>query len=510
MDTVLIIVLLLIGFLSFIPVISMKTTKEDSKYRCLKYLMIVTFGWTLLIFLERLSPNMTVTYFSHLLGYPVKFLLVSLMVCTIFNYIEIKMPKALIYLFMIIVVLEVIAALTNNFTLYFVKLEITELAHFSDLYDAEKGVLFLYHLLLSYASLLFSIVFLFIFLAKHKNVRQYKTVTRTMAISVVIVLVFNLLQVAVVDTNVDLTYLSLVVVSFGLYQAIYKKDMIFNLKTSGRGEILSNMREIYILTDAEHNVVEISSLLLQKYNVERIDFIGKNLEHLKVKLSESVVFYSDYRVDVDESPNKDHYHMREKKFVLNGMNEYGFMILLYDETQVFKLLRELNMLSNYDNMTGLNNRNFIETKLEKMMTKDNVGIVSLDLNGLKANNDYLGHERGDYLLKSLANKIKIVMSNYDNKYIGRIGGDEFLVILESTTMEVVKSIKQDILEECKNADIEIHISVSIGTAITNGKDSIYVAIQEADKDMYSMKQKTSKDYSKQIVEYAQKSGKYIR
>lgn len=75
------------------------------------------------------------------------------------------------------------------------------------------------------------------------------------------------------------------------------------------------------------------------------------------------------------------------------MNDYGYIILLYDETKVFGLLRDLNRLSNYDNMTGLNNRNYIENKLNKIENEKDLGIISLDLNGLKVNNDYLGHER---------------------------------------------------------------------------------------------------------------------
>lgn len=57
-------------------------------------------------------------------------------------------------------------------------------------------------------------------------------------------------------------------------------------------------------------------------------------------------------------------------------------------------------------MTGLNNRNFIEELLDDIKDANGIGVTSLDLNGLKINNDYLGHERGDFLLKSLSTIIK--------------------------------------------------------------------------------------------------------
>ena len=66
MNIILITILLFMGIISFIPVIKMNSTKEDTKYQCLKYLMNVTFVWTILIFIERLSPNITVSYYAHL------------------------------------------------------------------------------------------------------------------------------------------------------------------------------------------------------------------------------------------------------------------------------------------------------------------------------------------------------------------------------------------------------------------------------------------------------------
>jgi len=95
--------------------------------------------------------------------------------------------------------------------------------------------------------------------------------------------------------------------------------------------------------------------------------------------------------------------------------------------------------------------------------------------------------------------------------MARIGGDEFLVILNKTTLEDAIEIKNKVLEQCFNIDLEQFISVSVGVAYDeNGSSSIYQLIQEADKDMYEMKKGTSTEYSKKIVAYAQKMDKYIR
>jgi diguanylate cyclase (GGDEF)-like protein len=133
------------------------------------------------------------------------------------------------------------------------------------------------------------------------------------------------------------------------------------------------------------------------------------------------------------------------------------------------------------------------------------------LNGLKVNNDYIGHERGDFLLRSLSNNLKVVMSHYSHKEVARIGGDEFLVIVPSCDLSVLEKIKDDILIHCAHENLIDRISVSIGLSFdSTGKYDIYELIQKADQAMYQMKSQTSSAYSKEIVAYAKKLDQFIR
>ena len=512
MNMVLEMILIGVGFLSVIPVVFLFNTKKSMKYRCLKFLVNSTFVWTVLVFIERISENTNVIYYAHMLGYPLKFLMASFMLCTIFNYIDKKLHKGIVALLASVFLAEYILAVTNAQTQLLLALKPSEVISYESLYGAANGPIFMYHLILTYAVLLVAITYMLFFLSKRRNIRQYNSVTRTMVYSVIFVLLINLLQLTVIDSTVDLTYISLVIVTFILYQVIYQKDMVFNLKTSGRGEILSNMREMYILTDNDKRVVEISNLFEEKYLISLNDYEGKPLALLLEDLKDKIVVYEEYNVDeTQDEANRDHYHLREKKFKLNRMNEHGYMILLYDETQVFILLRELNQLSNYDNMTGLHNRNYIESRIKNVSDTKNIGVLSLDLNGLKINNDYLGHERGDYLLKQLSYKMKQVMHDNDGYEMARIGGDEFLIVMKNTTLETLESIRTSLLELCYSDEIMEKISVSIGVAFEDStQDNIYELIQKADADMYRMKKQTSKEYSKEIVLQATKNNTFIR
>lgn len=511
MDIILNILIVVVGFLSFIPVMKLFNTPREMKYRCLKFLVNATFAWTVLIFVERFVDNASIIYYAHMLGYPLKFLMATFMLCTVYNYVESKMPKLLIYGLGVLFLVEYIVAITNGQTEWLLQLEVKDVSNFIDLYTAQNGVLFIYHLILTYLVLFAAIGYLGVFLRKRVHIRQYKVVSRTMVVSVIFVLSFNLIQLFTNTTTIDLTYVTLVIASFTLYQVIYSKDMVFNLKMSGRGEILSNMREMYILTDSEDNIVDISNLLQEKYEVDLSIFIGKKFSVLLENLKSKLVVYEEYNVDEkEEHEGLDHLHLRRKEFSLKTMTGHGVMYLLYDETQIFTLLRELNKLSNYDNMTGLHNRNFIENKLKSIELNNKTGIVSLDLNGLKANNDYLGHERGDYLLKKLSIYMKDVMKSHNNYEMARIGGDEFMIIVENSDSKTLNSIKNDILELCEDEDIYQKVSVSIGLAINKNSKDIYELIHEADQNMYEMKQKTSKEYSVEIVKYATNNKNYIR
>ena len=505
------IIFVLVAFLSLIPVINMFRNRKDKKYTYLKVLIYTTFFWTLLVSLERVSTNTFILYYAGMIGFTLRLLFSILMLGTIYQYVDMKQPKFVKYNLLGVFLVDLGIALTNNYTGWFLKLTRSELVTFNDLYSADYGILFIYHLLVSYIIAITSVLLLFLFLKKQKGIRQYKAVTRMMALGVLLVLGFNLIQLFLVEININLTYISLVVVAYNLYDVIYRQDMVFNLRASGRSEILANMRELYILTDMDHKIIEISPLLIEKYQLSLENVLGKSFKGLKDELSDRVTLYTDYNMEEESYEGKDHYHLREKAFKLKGMKDSGFMILLYDETQVYQLLRELNQLSNFDSMTGLNNRNYIEKKIEQIEHTHNLGIFSIDLNGLKVNNDYLGHERGDYLLKSVANILKSTFKVVKEKDIARIGGDEFMVILYDTTQAELVILQDKLLKACMNDDFEKVISISVGYAHDlEGNQTIYQLIKKADEMMYDMKKSTSKTYRDQLIEYIKKQDNFIR
>lgn len=149
----------------------------------------------------------------------------------------------------------------------------------------------------------------------------------------------------------------------------------------------------------------------------------------------------------------------------------------------------LSRLSEEDKMTSLYNRNkYIKMIQEYYPGIQNVGVIFWDVNGLKTTNDTLGHEYGDYLITSISDSIRELTE--ENKKAYRIGGDEFVMIVEDATEESIKNIlkKWEKRMEQKNNVSKIRLSASVGYALGNGKE-LQEIINKADENMYLAKKK---------------------
>jgi len=96
----------------------------------------------------------------------------------------------------------------------------------------------------------------------------------------------------------------------------------------------------------------------------------------------------------------------------------------------------LNRINNMDALTGLYNQNYYKKILEEQKGDGNVGVIFFDVNGLKQVNDSRGHEAGDKLLQQCAKSILAVCDN-ESATAFRLGGDEFLLMIEGATEPVI-------------------------------------------------------------------------
>lgn len=166
-----------------------------------------------------------------------------------------------------------------------------------------------------------------------------------------------------------------------------------------------------------------------------------------------------------------------------------------DDTK--KFADKMNALANKDALTGIRNKTAYDNEFKRLEWNLESGIKTfgfamIDLNDLKQINDSYGHEQGNAAIKKLS---YIVCHVFDHSPVFRIGGDEFVVILEKTDYNQIKSLIQEfnsqIEESTKDTSVEPweRVSAAIGYALYDESldRSVSDVFNRADKAMYVQK-----------------------
>jgi diguanylate cyclase (GGDEF)-like protein len=191
--------------------------------------------------------------------------------------------------------------------------------------------------------------------------------------------------------------------------------------------------------------------------------------------------------------------------------------ILFLQDQIIRLLLELETqkqtiesqkeqiehLANHDALTGLPSLRVADDRLEAALdlaTQQNhkSALLFLDLDGFKAINDTHGHEAGDEVLKQIAERISSVIRSED--IACRVGGDEFLVIVEKVkSLSDLESLCQRLIlvisMPLPYKDIELAVGVSIGAASYPCSASSSRDLRlKADELMYQVKKSGKNNY----------------
>ena len=157
--------------------------------------------------------------------------------------------------------------------------------------------------------------------------------------------------------------------------------------------------------------------------------------------------------------------------------------------------RLLERMAYMDELTGLSNRRRCEeTLLDLKQRAIPYAVLSLDMNFLKKVNDSLGHEKGDALLKRFAEMLMEVYGLHGT--VGRMGGDEFIVILPEITREEVESLVEHMKATMLRMNVnttQLKLSTAYGVAMSDevGKDQdARAAYRLADERMYENKRQS--------------------
>ncbi len=278
-----------------------------------------------------------------------------------------------------------------------------------------------------------------------------------------------------------------------------KLAMLSDLERSGLGWFWAS--------DADGNLTYLSATIAERIELPLSDLVGHKLievfasaeqevrsKTLALKLAARKSF-SGFAVRAQKRPDRAVLRLAGQP-VFEGDRFVGYRGTGTDITDEYHREEETERLAKYDSLTGLSNRHRMDRLIETTLTafkaaKRSCAVLMLDLDRFKHVNDTLGHGAGDELLKQVADRLK--RSVEVDCEIGRLGGDEFQVIipdhddrgdLGEIALKIITMLKQPYsLDEGRAV---IGASIGIAVAPHDGVDAEAI-VRAADLALYAAK-----------------------
>jgi diguanylate cyclase (GGDEF)-like protein len=186
-----------------------------------------------------------------------------------------------------------------------------------------------------------------------------------------------------------------------------------------------------------------------------------------------------------------------KQYVLAGRLAESLAISEWNVSELLQLREQLEQKATHDSMTGLLNRSTTIMSLERELARSlreggRVAALLLDLDHFKAINDRYGHHAGDTAIAFAATCMEQSVRQHD--YVGRYGGEEFLIVIsdcdQDLAMEIAERIRTRMDSEVISVDGRgLEISATLGLAISEHGESSESLLRRADGALYAGKQR---------------------
>jgi len=158
---------------------------------------------------------------------------------------------------------------------------------------------------------------------------------------------------------------------------------------------------------------------------------------------------------------------------------------------------EISYQAVHDSLTGLPNRTLVLDRADRMLSRARrdpgivVAALYVDIDRFKHINDSFGHAAGDHVLKITGQRLGSVIRDQDT--VGRLGGDEFIVLLESATLEappdlvaerLIEVMREPVMLEDGQTTLTFSVSIGVGIGLRACADDL---LRDADMALYTAK-----------------------
>lgn len=294
--------------------------------------------------------------------------------------------------------------------------------------------------------------------------------------------------------------------------------------------IVSAMPDLMFLVDEEGTYIDVFSSgkeeLLYKPKEEIIgkhvtDFFNDALSEkfvavINKAISSQILQRIEYELDI--SSRQEYFEARVMPTHIKENGKQTVMVIVRDMTDIQHNKTKMHYLATHDALTTLPNRTLIFEHLNHAIaaakrSATRGSLLFIDIDGFKDINDNYSHKTGDTLLKEFAQRLTQITRESD--IVGRLSGDEFLLILENTEemddiLNIIEKLKTALLEPFMINENHIEITVSIGIACyPSDGDNADQLIHAADQAMYNVKKNGKNSYTFYSKEFSILSHEYF-
>ncbi len=273
--------------------------------------------------------------------------------------------------------------------------------------------------------------------------------------------------------------------------------------------VFRSTQEGVAITDAQARVLAVNPAFERITEYKEADVLGLNMRLLASGRHDREFFRAFWRELLETGFWQGEIWNRRKggevhpgwlavSAVRNGDQQIVNFVSVYtDITRIPHAQAQLDRLAHHDALTDLPNRVLLHTRLNHTLERAQragtlCAVFFLDLDRFKPVNDQMGHEAGDELLKGVAKRLRLHLR--DNDTVARIGGDEFVVVLEDlASPEGAEVVARAIIERMArpfalSGEREAQIGCSVGIAMfpKDGTDG-ETLLRHADAALYAAK-----------------------
>ena len=272
--------------------------------------------------------------------------------------------------------------------------------------------------------------------------------------------------------------------------------------------------EAIMITDANANIIRVNQAFqeITGYSIE--DVIGKNPRILSsgrqdkefyVKMWQQLLDKGSWLGEIWDKRKNGQIYPKWMTITAVKNNEgktTEYVAIFSDITARKKAEEEIYSLAYYDTLTKLPNRRFLLDRMHQALSvsarSQNYGaLLFLDMDRFKTLNDTLGHDYGDLFLIEIARRLQQCVREVDA--VGRIGGDEYVVLIEEINLNaeessrkialIAEKIRASLSSPYLIKESEYHSSPSLGVSLYRGNDeSVETILKHADMAMYQAKE----------------------